>query len=422
MQKILLLGLIACSSYASEGLFFDVSGSTSSMNIVSNIPNYTYLYAGIKLNPGYTLTNPNSECKSINKYGYCIFEISNLSSKTFSISGTGNQVGATICLNANGPVSCQEYAYTPAGSSFTDYVYVVNSLGGTSGSGFISLCQADSSGVLSNCQSAGNTNPCSSAPGNCSPRSIIFDQSNQYAYITYQNSVSSASSYIVGCAVNSGTKMLGNCNYQALMDLGTKPNQIAYAKKGGNEYVYTTTTGAYNSIYRCSVSGSAVSSCTNTSPSISSVNLTGIAINAGSTNMYVANNSSGQLVNCTINNNAGDITCGSSFVVASNPEYISLDVGGTPAFIPFFSSGIGYYPIVSGQITSTGSGTAKSSSGLSNPNQSTPNSVGTYAFVSNAGTGKVLICPINTDNTFGSCQDSSDTFDSPVGIAVIPNN
>lgn len=427
MKKILLFSFIGFSAHAGGGLFFNVTGSTTSMSISSNIPNHTYKQAGIKLNPGFTLLNPESECTSVNKYGYCIFEISNLAPKTLSITGSGSTIGATICLNGNGPVSCQHYSYTSSVSSIADYVYVVNSTGPSS-TGFISLCQADSSGTLSNCQPAGETNPCSTA-SDCSPRSITFDGLYQYAYISYHKSESSgpSASIIQACEVNASTKTLSNCQFTSLPDMSTFPNQIAYVKLGTQGYIYTVTGeggfGGETSIYRCEVDNILISNCTNTNPGISSLNLTGIAINPNAVNMYVSNNSGNQLVNCTINDSAGSITCDTlnPVSVSNNPEFISLDVGGTPAFIPFFVNGVQYFPISGSQITSTGSGVAKSSASFSQPNQSTPNSAGTYAFVSNRGNNEVSICSINSDNTFDICQTSAETFYSPFGITVIPN-
>lgn len=418
MQKIFVMGLLGLFTnvYATQGEFFTFSGTSSSSTVGLNVSNKTYNSVGIKLNNGYTLSNAASEC-SMNSNGYCIFSLNANSPKTLSISGTGNQVGATICLNAQGskPVSCQSYAYSVTGGSSSDYVYVVNS-----GNDTISLCETDSSGTLVNCADSGAT-------ALSAPQSIVLNDAATYAYITNLGS-GPANGSITACRVDPTSKQLGSCSSTSLASAGIissapDPNQIAYLKQSGSEYLYFAGSGSDGRVYKCLVSGAMVSGCGVTGPSSTS-NYLGIAIN-GST-AYVIDNSTSQFYNCSIGV-SGALTCGSATSFGTNnPEYVSVNVGATNTFIPFYNGGITYlvnsYSILNGSMTSTLLASSNSTT-FDQPLQATPNSTGTYIYISNraggTGFGTVASCRINTNSSLTNCNTSNELFSVPKGIAVL---
>ncbi len=69
--------------------------------ITTTIPNHTYLRAGIKINtPGYKIIN-NTETCTLTKHGYCLFSVSKVLVKNFSIFpllGSSYQGGVVACM------------------------------------------------------------------------------------------------------------------------------------------------------------------------------------------------------------------------------------------------------------------------------------------------------------------------------------
>ena len=96
---------ICHTAYADKGLFFNVTGTSSGLNITTTIPNHVYPAAGIKLNtPGAKITGgctPNGN-------GYCIFSVSiDTSAAMIGTTGASSTLSTTLCLNGKGPLSCQ---------------------------------------------------------------------------------------------------------------------------------------------------------------------------------------------------------------------------------------------------------------------------------------------------------------------------
>lgn len=421
MKKIMAIALVSSASLGYAGNFFTVSGTSTSITVRSNVPNHTYSKVGIKMTtPGFTLSNVGSECTQISN-GYCVFELSSNSPKTLTISGTGDTVGLNLCLNALGPVSCETFSYAAGGSGspvLTDYVYVVNK-----GNNTISLCDADSTGALSNCQLSGAESSLNN------PTSITFDPTGQYAYIANF----STRPYILACPVNPD-KTLSSLTCVSSGSIGslgasTSASQVSYTTISGINYVYlssgNSSTGQ-SSVFRCAFqpsSHTAFDLCvtmniTSSSFPINTANFTGIYVNTDSSMMYLVDNSNSRLYNCPVTALISS-DCSSPLSTQLNPEFLSPDVTGTPVFLPSFSSGIYQYPVVSGSVVSAGSGLSSASSNFSNPNQATPNTAGTYAFVTNRGSNTVSVCPINSDNTFGTCTTATPSFNNPFGIAVL---
>lgn len=412
MRKIITISLLSFSAVCFSGNFFEVTGTSSLMTINLTIPTkLNYKYVGIQMTGGYTLTKPGNECK-MNSQGYCIFELSRSTPKKLSISGSGDQVKAIICLNGNGPLSCQHAFYRVAGGvTYTDYVYVVQPTS-------IKLCLADDKGNLSHCQDSGAT-------GLVGAQSIVFDSTQRYAYISTKGAGNQpATGGITSCAVNSTTKLLSTCSSTSLGPLPNLPQQLAYLHDLNADYIYMAaspydgSTGA--TVYRCTVNNGLVNSCsTPVQNTGASRNITGIAINQGApTYAYVIDNDNSTLQNCTVNTGANTLSCVSTFATMNNPEFVSINPAQTGVYLPFYTGPVVFFPITNNEVVSTGS--IEAGHAFNQPKQSTPNSTGTFAFVSNHGNNTVSVCPITENNSFLACQLSSETFVSPTGISVLP--
>ena len=91
------------------GLLFNVIINSNTLNINTAIQNNTYPTAGIRINtPGYSVA---TGCTSIAN-GYCVFSVSDTSPAHIIIHGPtagSGTVDFTLCLNGQGPLSCQDY-------------------------------------------------------------------------------------------------------------------------------------------------------------------------------------------------------------------------------------------------------------------------------------------------------------------------
>lgn len=91
------------------GNFFDVSLNNKIINIKTTIHDHTYPAAGIMItNPEYHLTNPGKDC-TMNANGYCLFSVSDTSTKKISFTGPRGKLSFILCLDGAGPFSCQNY-------------------------------------------------------------------------------------------------------------------------------------------------------------------------------------------------------------------------------------------------------------------------------------------------------------------------
>jgi len=120
-QTVSFIGIVTAllyssSGFAESGLFFNVLASGLNLNIRTTIPGHTYPAAGIKLNTsGYTLADANPGC-AMSPNGYCLFQVSDTVPASINISGPSGLVQFTLCLNGNGPLSCQNYSMTVVGN------------------------------------------------------------------------------------------------------------------------------------------------------------------------------------------------------------------------------------------------------------------------------------------------------------------
>ena len=122
---ISFLGLtLSQNSFAATGLFFEVTTSDSNLTIRTTIPNHTYPAAGIRVNTtGYSLAASDSGCTPAGN-GLCLFTVSDTAPATIKLSGPEGDVSVTICLNGQGPLSCQNYTAHLIPFTSTSYIFI----------------------------------------------------------------------------------------------------------------------------------------------------------------------------------------------------------------------------------------------------------------------------------------------------------
>jgi DNA-binding beta-propeller fold protein YncE len=285
MTFVLCLGASSLS-FASSGSLFTVSVSGANLNIRSNISGRTYSNAGIKINTaGYSLANPGSDC-TMNANGYCLFSVNDTSLKTIELSRASGAVNITLCLNANGPLSCQSYDI-PLVFLHTAYItnyktnFYSNPLENT-----VTKCSIDNDGMLNSCENA-------NATGLDHPIGITLNPAENKAYIAnlLANTVSM-------CTINSNGNF-SSCTDSGAGNIFNEPMGIAVSPT--NDVAYITNYGN-NTISKCLIntSNGTFYSCSNTGSGFAYPQT--IVINHAQTFAYIGNiNFSLPVSKCAIN-------------------------------------------------------------------------------------------------------------------------
>lgn len=397
---IAFLILITSTGYANAGLLFNVSGSSNDLTINTTIPNHTYSYAGIKItSTGYTLTDKGSECTELPN-GYCLFSVSQTTSKTLSISGSGASIDMILCLDGRGPLSCQNYQVVPS-PSLLSYIFVVNN-----NSNSISLCRVNTNGTLSHCITVGT--------GLIAPFGIAINNTGTMIYIT-----NGGSNNIAMCSVNATTKVLTCTNYN---QVGVFDLPVGITLNPTNTFIYITN---YNNdtVAICSLSGDTITACVD-SGQLFFGGLEGIAIDPSNTYAYIVQNSADAIYKCTINPVNGRFTAcvdsGATGTPFDEPEFITLNSAGTMAYIT--NDGGGSF-ILRCPIDNAGNlgicVNVNPGVDFAGPKQIVFNSTGTQAYVANTDTNTIFSCTVDINGNFSSCMDSGAIgFNGPWGIII----
>jgi DNA-binding beta-propeller fold protein YncE len=395
------------TAFAASGAFFNLSSHTTSsgttLTITPTISNHTYSMAGIKLNSSeYSLSSPWTDCTKIAN-GYCLFSVNSLSSKNISITGKAGNVSITLCLNGEGPLSCQNYQV------IIKYAYVAND------SGQILLCPIEANNNLGACYDA--------APGSQiqGPNVITFNNTRTKAYIT---NFSSGNASVFLCEVQSNN-MLEPCSnlintgvsFQLPFGLVLNKEQTnAYIANGSDQQVLICPLLADGTFGTCQDSGNT---------GISFGYPLGITINHAQTKAYVTNNGNNTVSVCPIKGNGTFGACidsGNLGVAFQSPVGVVLNNAETKAYVTNTgnTNTVSICPIE----TDGTFGQCIDSGNLFNYPVWIALSTGeTVAYVTNNQNSTVSICPVNLDGSFGICQDSSNagvSFSGPEGITLIP--
>lgn len=284
--SLMLISLFSNVTFAVTGAFFSVDSSGSEVTITTTVPNHTYPNAGIKVNsPGYTL---NTTGCTPNSNGYCLFSVSNTSTKTLTISGPlTKKLSITLCLNGKGPLTCQEYSVPE------HFAYIVNS-----GNDSVSLCNVNAStGNISGCVDSGANNL-------STPYNIVLNATGTFAYVT--NSTAGGQG-VTRCEIDQNTRALNNCQLTGSgMSVAT---QLAFNPEGNRAYISNQGSAGDNSVSLCSVdlNTGLLNNC-GSAGSMPPPGRLGVALNSTGTNLYTA--VIGSIINNTVNTSTGFVTSG----------------------------------------------------------------------------------------------------------------
>ena len=408
---ILLLSLYQIA-FASSGLFFNVDTIGSVLNITTTVPNHTYSSAGIKINTsGYNLTNIGSDCIP-NKNGYCLFSVSDVTTKAISITGATGSVNITLCLNGFPPLSCQTYN-TPVVKARAAYV--------ANGRDGVSLCPINPNGTFASCTDSGNSGVAFNQL-----RGIALNISETILYVVNQGTAS-----VLRCPVNANSTLgacadSGNTGVAFITPVGIALNPTATIA-----YVTNLISGAqYDTVLKCPINPNGTfGACSDSgNTGVNFRNPFGIVITSNGDFAYVTNTNSNAVLKCPINSDGTFGACsdsGNTGVVFSSPRYITLNTTETAAYV---SNGTGntvsFCPINPNGSFGACTGSGNTGDAFNGPRGIAVNPSNTFAYVANNVTSTVFLCPMNSNGTFGTCLDSGNTgvpFAGPQGIALITN-
>lgn len=191
LTKICALSiLLFCQiNFAQTGLLFKVNVELATLKIITVTPK-NYSHAGIKVNTaGYRLSNPGKDCQ-VAPNGYCLFAVSKSTPAIITIKGPAGEVDITLCLDGNGPLSCQRYTIAlsqelipPVEGSFEKPTFADN--------GWYVAVERDSSGNFFIYDKSETNAPLSDqpilSPPPCGAKAAISDQIGPGSYALYRD-------------------------------------------------------------------------------------------------------------------------------------------------------------------------------------------------------------------------------------------
>jgi hypothetical protein len=403
MKKISLIAAVGFflfsihTNASEEGMLFNVTGSSNNIKINTVIPNHYYPAAGIRLKtPGYQIT---SGCSSIAN-GYCLFGVSDTQQARIITSGNTNILDIVLCLDGNGPNSCQNYNLPT-----THYAYITHAFSGSSP--YVSVCTLDPfSGAILTCEDAGADSVLSTAGG---LGGISINSDAHIAYIAssdippnlYECNINSQGSF-ASCTVIAITPM-PYYNYYGLLTY-SKTNNIVYTIN----YATSPTT-----VLACAVnaSGHMSGNCTDTGAIGISSDSVQITVNDQGTVAYIGAYTGTDVMVCDITNGtifncvakSGD----GAFITFAEPSAVALSSDESLLYVGNYSNGA----IYACSTTSTGSSPFFSACTEVGDIFSTGTDVWSFAVNNNivyiADYNNTTVCRIASDGTFTDCQESS---------------
>lgn len=418
----ILLTLFFCQvSLASS--FFNIAVSGPVLSISSALPSHTYPSAGIKINTSkYSI---NSGCIP-NANGYCIFSVNSTTPANIVVNGPTGSINATLCLNGQGPLSCQNYNLPIV----TTTAYIVNA-----GNNTVSICPVSHDGSLDHCNvftGNGTFND---------PLSIAINNAGTIAYIAnFTNTISI-------CPINSNGSF-GICTATTGSGPGAFNTSTGTALSPSGAYLYVTNFNSGNgdgSVSICPIQGDGMLGICNTATN-GSGNFAypqAVTVNAAGTYIYVPGSANViSLSICALNANTGAIgSCelatgsgpapnpgflipeGLSFNAAESFAYIG-NVGNSGSLDNFVSICPVHNDGTFGSCTITDgndiNGDATFNFSADQEINLFMGSASHYGYIPNDGNNTVSICPINSDGSLGICttSDGNQTFNQPAAIAL----
>jgi hypothetical protein len=419
------LMMAAQCALAEESAFFNVvvKGSTL-INITTTVPNKTYANAGIKINsPSYSLAGVGTECTQSPTTGYCLFSVSDTASKNISLTGSGDTLSLTLCLDGTGNSSstCQNYnvsmvTTTPRFAYFTD-----------SGSTPVHVCTLSATtGLITSCQSAGFDTLLPSAG-----TGITLNNTSTMAYITWEGTTSPT---MYQCAINAVDGTFTSCAQQTIYAQGSGNAYYPYYGMPGlnasNSILYLN--DGYNlsagRVLACKITGNTLSSeCTDTGATGLLYEITGITTTqvAGQTYAYIGDGYDNHTMSvCAVSSDGLTFSgcvqkTGGGTETFAYPMMAVFNASGTMAYISDYDNGV-YACSTTPNNTSKfsncilawdGGGLSIDYLGIAIGRN------GRMAYVSGYSS-VVAQCPILSTGYFGTCTQFSSVMSSFVAVAL----
>jgi len=389
-----------------------VKGS-SLISIKTTVPNQSYPNAGIEINSSsYSLAAVGTECIHSNDTGYCVFSVSDTQPKDISISGTGDTLNLTLCLNGTGKTSsCQNYSVSMVITK-PRFAYFNNQ-----GSAAVYVCAlSQSTGLITSCQDAGFGDLMGSGT-----LGITLNSTRSTAYITYEDL---STSNMFQCAINPIDGTFNTCSEISIAVIGSPSNPYVPeygmpALSADNSTLYLVDSNGTGRVLACSIADNVISSeCTDTGATNISDLSEGISlIKIGSTTYaYIGNGYTNDTMTvCTVN---GDVftNCiaksgGGAISSFDSPILAAFNPAGTIAYISDYDKGV--YG-----CSTTPNNTAHFDNCFIAWDATSPtplpidpygvsiNRKGTMAYISGYSSD-VYQCPILSNGVFGTCTTST---------------
>lgn len=388
--------LLSQSSFATPGLFFNVTSSGLDLSIRTT-PNHFYPAAGIRIDtPGISLAAPGGDCV-LNSNGFCLFPVSNTAPATIKLTGNTSPVNLTLCLNGTAHVTCQKYTVA---LTVLPYAYITNNVAAPGA--FVSKCLFDANNNLTGCVPT--------ATGVLAgPANIIFNPAGTLAYIT-----NTGRGDVTKCSINLNGDL--TCCAQAVAAFAN-PTGITFNRAGTFAYVVDT---FIEDVSICMVDASG--NLVNCSVTVTGLSLpSGIALNPAGTTAYIANFNNGRVTQCTVNQATGLLSgCVTAATGFSLPLGITINPTGTYAYVASAGTNtVRSCTIDSSTGNLTGCVTNAFPTNLNAPAYLAINAAGTLIYVTNQTGNNVSKCDINPINgTLLGCFNSGNGMQSPSGIAL----
>lgn len=385
-----ILAFLTHEVWASDN-FFKISSQGTSITIQTTTPHFIYKNAGIKiLSNAFVFTDPQHDCAKINK-NFCVFSASDQAPTTIHISGPTQAAEFILCLNVNGPTSCETYSISMSAVP-TPALYIANGYG--TGTNNVSRCMI-SNNSLDSCSTSGNDLD--------NPFGIAINAARTHFYVTnpYDNDISK-------CQL-SGEGLLIDCKKQSF----NFDHPMGIELSSNYAYIANYNT---NTISKCDLDFNGdFTGCTTSGSNLSGP--VGVTFNNTQDKFYITNYLTNQITQCSLSV-AGDlVSCSLAGSNINTPTSIRFNHNNTLAYITNYGANTLTQCAVN-KIDGSLNDCATENVNFSAPQSVALNANDSIAYISNAGNNHISICQIiNTHIT--NCVDSSTTFNGPTGLTLI---
>jgi hypothetical protein len=385
---------------APDALLFNVTGSPSQITVNTVTANY-YPAAGIKITtPGVNLT---SGCTPISNT-YCLFGVSNTQAASFT-TDAGKILNFNLCLNGNGPVSCQQFSLTQ------QFAYITNGFPGDPNDPHVSRCSLDSltGDILSCVNAAADAAAQTKFSASGGFNGIYLDNLRNLVYLSvsfsglpdvYQCSVNPQGLF-TDCSLTTITSPSGYQSSYGMLTVNSS-NTIAYL---------VSEPGSLSAVLACPINANVISdTCTDTGATVSS-GAVQIALNSNNSVAYIGSYSDNYVTVCNVSSDGLSFTScvnktGGGIINFSGPAGVALNNSQSLLYVADYTNGEVYFcSTTPNGLSTTFDNCSLATTGLASLNGIALNENNTTAYI--AQFGDTYVCPINPDGTFDTCSASA---------------